>query len=86
MGYLAEGGTVIYLFMIAVLFTILVLVIKIVALRARLDGFQEAQQQVGSGGAGGGLYGFVKALAIIGFLAICGACFYASTVAVALGK
>jgi hypothetical protein len=67
---------------------ILVLVLKVVALNARLEGMREAQHHAGGGGGGGGggLDRVVRVLAIVGLLALLGACFYAGSVAAALNK
>ena len=70
-------------------FTVLVLLVKIATLNARMEGFRDAQQQMGNYGnnyAGGSLWGLVKILAIIGFLAVCILCLYAGMALATLGN
>lgn len=66
---------------------ILWLVIKVALLSARLEGFREAQQQVNNGYYGNGTgYGWLKVFAVIGFLTVCGLCFYMGLAASAWTK
>lgn len=66
---------------------ILWLVIKVALLNARLEGFREAQQQVGNGYYGNSTsYGWLKIFAVIGFLTVCGLCFYVGLAASAGAK
>lgn len=58
------------------------LAIKISLLKAKLEGFREAQQQMNNGNYNNGMgngsmgYGCLQALAVIGFLALCAFCVY----------
>jgi hypothetical protein len=53
------------------------LVIRIAMLNARLDGFREAQQQINNGNYNDRTgWGCLKIFAAIGFLTVCGLCFY----------
>jgi hypothetical protein len=69
------------------LFIMLAFVVKVVLLRARAEGFREGRQQADDGdGEKSAVSGFVRFLAIIGFLAVCGMCFYTGVVVLALAK
>ena len=53
------------------------LIIKVALLNARLEGHREAQQRMINGDYDNGTgYGWLKVLAAIGFLTVCGLCFY----------
>jgi hypothetical protein len=64
---------------------IFVLAIKIALLKSRLAGFREAQHYTGGTWVGGGTDRTVRFLALVGFVAICGVCFYAGSVVAVLG-
>jgi hypothetical protein len=69
------------------LLIILTFVVKVVLLRARAEGFREAQQQANDDNNGNSAVpGFIKFLAVIGFLSMCTLCFYTGMVASALDK
>jgi hypothetical protein len=61
---------------------LLILLLKVVALSARL----EALQQTTCGTVGRGIHRIIKVLAIAGFLALCGSCFFLGLVAEAAPK
>jgi hypothetical protein len=72
------------LIVILCIVVVLVLVIKVIALKARLEGFREAQQFQSLNGAAYGNSPFqdlIKALAIIGLLALLLLCLYIGTIA-----
>ena len=69
------------------LFIMLAFVVKVMLLRARAEGFREAQQQANDGaGEKSAVSGFVRFLAVIDFLAVCAMCFYTGVVALALAE
>jgi hypothetical protein len=53
------------------------LLIRIALLNARLEGHRDAQQLLANGNNDNNVgYGCLRVLAIIGFLTVCGLCFY----------
>lgn len=69
------------------LFLILAFFVKIMLLMARAEGFREAQQRADDGtGEKSTVPGFVRFLAVIGFLAVCAMCFYTGAAVLVLAK
>jgi len=83
----AERCIAMKLLVVIDLFIVLAFVIKVMFLRARAEGFRKAQQQAEDGaGEQSAVSGFVRFLAIIGFLAVCAMCFYTGVAVLALDR
>jgi len=77
----------VYLIIVIGLFAVLVLAVKVMSLRAQVEGFREAQRQANNYGNrnDGAALGLVRALAVIGLLALCALCLYLGIAMSALG-